>query len=1707
MRWKPFLFLVAFLILGLQQLSSQNLSNRGKEFWLGYGHNSLFNITPINSQQLVIYLSTEEAANVTVSVNGTSFSQNYNIPANTVRQTVEIPKSGVNDARILTEGLNSRGIHIVSDVPIVAYAHQYGESSSGATMLMPVETFGYTYYSLNYSQKTNSSSPAYSWFFIVASENNTRVEITPSVPTQGGRPENQIFTVNLNKGQIYNVFGRTSGIFGQDLTGSKIKSIAGSDGKCHPIGVFSGASRMVICGTSGEFMQQQIFPASAWGTKYLTYSSINTNNIGVSNTNFYRVAVRDPSTKVWRNGVELTNLIDNFYYEFSTSSGDYIESDKPILVGQYVPSMQSCSVYSGDGDPEIFFLSPIEQAINKATFYAAANQSITNVYVSIIVPNGGLNSLTIDGNNRFDLTLPHPRNANYQIVVERVNVNQQHTIQSDSAFTAITYGFGTFESYGYNAGTLVNNLDALPNIENSLNTTSTSGFTCPKSPFKFSVKLTYKPTQIVWKFSQVSTIVPNVDTTLLNPIPVDSSFIGNRKYYEYRLPRDYTFSDTGTYNIPISITAPNIDNCDNTITIIYTAKVNAPPKPDFTFSYTGCKSDSASLFGTVLPGPFNITSYKWTFDDGTIDSFKNVKKKFATQGSHNVKLRIISDNGCIGDTTKPVVTSPPPTATFGITPSTGCGPTTVTFTDSSSYAGGPIQNWYWNFGNGQTLNTNTNAAQTQTYAAGTYIIKHFAQSGTCRGDTAIKTLKIYSKPVASFTVPAGCLPDSLAQFINTTSIADSQALSYLWNFGDQNATATNPNTSTLESPTHKYSAYGTYNVTLTVTTANGCVNTVTIPFTIGGFSAAINYSIQNADALCVSNRVQLTNEVNVTRDSVYRIDLYWDAIGRATVFTTDNSPVQNGVYTHAYPTFSSPATVAYTIKMVVYSKGGCISEKSKVITLHAVPVVTFGTLLGACVNAAPTSIALGAVSNGLTGTGVYSGPGTTAAGIFNPAIAGVGVHTIKYEFTTAGGCIDSAKRTINVFAKPTVKWGFINLCDSTEFSDTSIITTGNITSWNWNFGDATSEVRTSGASFRKIYRSAGTYDASLFVLSNNGCSSDTSTKPITINPVPVPAFTVANENSLCSQNQVALTNVTSLGTDVINKLEIYWDFANQPTVAETHNSPAANARYTHQYATFTAPESKTVTIKWVMYTRGSCITEQTKTITLHALPVLSFSRLASLCFNSSPSSVAQALATNGVTGTGVYSGAGTTPSGNFNPAIAGEGQHPITYTFTTIGGCVDSISTVIKVLPVPRANFGFTSVCVTDSTTFTDSSSLTSGNITTWNWDFSDGETAIKNSNTAFNKLYHNSGSFNAKLTVVSDSGCISETVTKPVIVNAIPLANFTMSSSVCLPSGQLAFTNRSSLPGGAASDLNYVWDFGDGSSTSTNPNPSHTYAASSNYTIRLTVTSKSGCVSDTSKSFNAFLPKPIADFNVLLPFICQGISSVFTDSSSAPNSTISNWRWQFGDGFTSNSENPSKTYSLPGNFVVRLTVTTPEGCTADTSKQIKVYVQPKVDAGTNLYINEGTLTNLYPVVNDTTLRFLWTPATYLNNDTLLRPTLINPMFTQTYKLTATGEGGCTASDTVRVTILKKLNVPNAFSPNGDGINDTWNIQNLSDYPGSVLELFNRYGQRVYQTYNFSKPWDGTLNGTTLPVGVYYYIIDLKQPGATKMVGSVTLLR
>jgi gliding motility-associated-like protein len=161
---------------------------------------------------------------------------------------------------------------------------------------------------------------------------------------------------------------------------------------------------------------------------------------------------------------------------------------------------------------------------------------------------------------------------------------------------------------------------------------------------------------------------------------------------------------------------------------------------------------------------------------------------------------------------------------------------------------------------------------------------------------------------------------------------------------------------------------------------------------------------------------------------------------------------------------------------------------------------------------------------------------------------------------------------------------------------------------------------------------------------------------------------------------------------------------------------------------------------------------------------------------------------------------------------------------------------------------------------------------------------------------------------------------------------------------------------------------------------------------------------------------------------------------------------------------------------------------------------------GPDLEVLQGGVITIQPqYYSGDDLQFLWSPSTYLDSDTSRNPQA-SPAESIRYKLILTGAGNCTVSDSIYITVLKSPLIPNVFSPNGDGINDTWSIKYLNSYPGCTVDIYNRYGQCIFHSVGYTRDWDGTHNGQPLPVGTYYYIINPKN-GRPAMSGSVTIIR
>ncbi|NLR65953.1 PKD domain-containing protein [Chitinophaga varians] len=1156
-RLQRCLITISVLVLQFVAFSShaQNLSNKGKDFWVGYGHHQFMEPGGGNTQEMILYLSAEQAATVTVSITGTAWTRTYNIPANTVIATDLIPKTGANDARLYSpppsfggtggEGtFTNKSIHIQSNVPIVAYAHIFGSASSGATMLMPEETWGYSYISVNSQQ--DYASDCFSWMFVVANQNNTVVEIKPSVLTRNGRAPGVPFTVTLNRGDIYQLVGASlGGSKGRELTGTTVKSIGNSAGECYPVAVFSGSSRTAqSCtnsGGSGDNNIQQVFPFQAWGKRYLTAPYSHSATPTSNQTSMYKVVVKDPTTIVKLNGGSMPGpLIANSYYEFNSKTADYIEADKPILVAQYMPSSGSCGNSDPLGDPEMVYLSPIEQAVKRTGFYRNNREFITVNYLTLIIPTGGLTSLLIDGSPLYNTSYPHPNMPGYSVVVKRWNAAQaQCIVTSDSAFTATTYGLGSVESYGYNAGTLINNLNAVGSIHNELDTSkATNDFTCTQTPVELSILMAYKPTKMVWKLSLLgAAITPNADVTVNNPVPVATVVINGITYYKYTLPGSYKFANTGEFDITVMSTHPSIENCTNTEKVGYTISVKTKPRAISSYTYSGCTLDSAIFKGENNQPDYKIGRWKWEFPGPALDSGIEVHHVFQP-GQANVKLTVISTDGCVGDTAFQVTAAAKPVANFASDVPSLCEGAPVKLTDNSTYGGtAPLKEWYWDFGNDSVKKAATNAPESMTYNGyKTYTVKHVVKvSDLCISDTATKTITVYAKPHAAFAFPGDCLPvDGIVQFNSTATVPDAQTLAgHSWDFGDANATPTNPNTSLLASPSHAYTKFGTYTIKYQVTTDKGCTKDTTV-------TASFKLKPQLAYAPVTGVCVNVKGSIKVA-----------------------NATVQNGVTGNGYykgpatdssgnftPSAAGPGT--HQIWYVFNASTGCADSVATNVVVYPKPSAAFTATASVCLGQPAVITDQSTISGGAITTWKWDdGKGqqtqATNNSPFNVLYTADGNYTVKLVAVSDQQCVsDTASMPVAVHPLPEVNFQLpASVCmpeGSAKFTNLTTIKDNSALTWQWNFGDGSATAALKDPLHN--YTAYGPFDVVLSATSAFGCNAQATKRMEAFFGQPVASFKVAPD-TLCQGTDNTFTDQST--DDKSNITTWAWEFGDGST--------------------------------------------------------------------------------------------------------------------------------------------------------------------------------------------------------------------------------------------------------------------------------------------------------------------------------------------------------------------------------------------------------------------------------------------------------------------------------------------------------------------------------------------------------------------------------
>ncbi len=1080
-------------------------SNKGTEFWTAFmAHNN--GVTSSAPAEMVLYITSDISTSGSVEIGGAPF-KTFTVTANQVT-FVQIPTTAYMNG---FGKFTNTGIHITSVAPIAVYAHIYAMNASGATLLLPVNAMGKDYLSLNYTQISNAppTNPAYSTFDIIATEDNTTVAITPAAPLLDGSAANVTFNISLNKGQVYQVLANT------DLTGSKIQSKSTNTGTCKKIAVFSGSTRIGIgCdynignNFSSDNLFQQVYPTSTWGKNYIA-APLKARPYDV-----YRIILSDLATNVTLNGnpIPLTSFTNGLYYEFQSTIANNISADKPIQVVQYSPTQNqqlNCTVGNGDiGDPEMIYLSPIEQGLTHVTFYATGYYKILQSYVNVIMPTTGVSSFKLDGVDYSRNFVPIP-NSTYSYAQLAISSGPQsngntasvtsgtHNLDAAVPFNAIAYGFGSTESYGYAAGANLQDFTESVSLENPLNATVAQAAGCSNVSYKAQVTIPYPTTSIAWYIDGVNVFTDN------NPVIKSTTTGKDNKplyVYEYSAPVNFT---VGNHTIKATVFDPVADVCGSNQDIENDFTVTAPPPADFIVAPTDCLGDSTAFKdNTTYASGETASAWLWDFGDNTTSSLQNPLHKYASVGDYPVRLTVTDNNGCT-DISAPknvhVITKP--VANFNPS-SPDCPGQTITFTNTSTAADGTITTAVWDFGDKTPITTTNTQPVTHTYATpGNYMVKLVVTTDVgCTSDTLSKTVTVNPLPVASFTVPDVCLGDGFASFIDSSSIADHTEtdFTYLWDFGDPNSSVTN-NQSTLKNPKHAYLTVGKYTATLTVTSKYGCSATAQNTFTVNGSNPKAVFA---PESTCSGDDIVFDDRSIVDAYNITKVVWYFDIKGQPNVAETyaDAAIHADHKYTHKYPAFNTPAQQPIDVALVVYSGQTCKDSLIQTVYLNAKPLIGLSannnTINTASVTPdtvtmcyADTPIQITENKGVYTGTGVFSGAGISSSGLFDPQKAGVGNSTINYLFTASStGCTDSLTFVARVNPTPVINLPTAyTMLEGTELTLRPVVTiagTGNLTyKWTPLTGLSADNVAT------PIANPSTDTQYALTVTSDKGCST------------------------------------------------------------------------------------------------------------------------------------------------------------------------------------------------------------------------------------------------------------------------------------------------------------------------------------------------------------------------------------------------------------------------------------------------------------------------------------------------------------------------------------------------------------------------------------------------------------------------------------------
>ncbi len=884
--------------------------------------------------------------------------------------------------------------------------------------------------------------------------------------------------------------------------------------------------------------------------------------------------------------------------------------------------------------------------------------------------------------------------------------------------------------------------------------------------------------------------------------------------------------------------------------------------------------DSSYSFAT-------IEEWHWDFGDGSTSTLQNPTHTYTAPGEYDASLYIIGRDGCQSElATYTILIHAYPEAEF--TYEELCVGEEIQFQDASTISYGTIDEWSWDFGDGST---STLQNPTHSYSTpGIYTVKLLVGSGGCK-DSITHEVEVFPIPEADFLAEDVCFGFPMI-FVNNSSIqGGGGGLSWYWDFGDGQ-------TSTEQNPIHTYEYPDEFEVTLVVTSAEGCIDSITQEVEVF-LNPPIEFSITSN---CMGYTVVLEDE---TVGEI--IGWEWDVDSDGTIDYT--APVVS----HTYPDSGT-----YEITLTVTNINGCKSELTRSVTLGVTATAAFESS-DACLG---DSIYFKDLSSPVPEKWEWDfGDGQTSTEQ-NPShyYSNPGTYDVHLKIT-AGGCEQEVTKTITVKPAPKASFTAADICygDTIAFANTTTIPGGiDTVIWHWDFGDGSmSDVRDT----THFYAEPGTYEVILSAATASGCV-DVDTQSVEVYAAPTSSFLI--ESNCLSYDVTLIDNSTG------NIKSIGWD------IDEDGNIDFDTTRLDHTF-----PGAGTYPISLYVVTEDGCKDDTTITITLGTMPNAEF-EVQDVCLGDTAIFIDNSTPTPPAWHWDLGDG---TKSTDQNP------QHIYTnageYTVQLIvgsGNCADTMEHKITVFPTPDVSFTVDDVCYGTEVQFMNTTSTQGITVAEWQWDYGDGNVG---NNRDGNHVYADSGIYEVILQGATDNACVDRD-TQKVEVFPLPLASAIIEDSC--QSYEVRFIDKS-----AGSIISREWDIGNDGSIDYNTSEfTHDFQAPGDYEVHLQVINAQGCIDDTVFQVSLYEGFTAA-FDV--QDACFGNWTHFFDRTEPAPDT---WEWHFGDGDTSTAPNPVHYYADSGSYIVKLYVTSGE-CIDSIEKKIYINKSLKVDfTAEDVCVGEG---------------------------------------------------------------------------------------------------------------------------------------------------------